>query len=72
MTIETKYSIGQHVYWLSNNKVECGAVYSINVHAGCVGDEALRVVKYHIYGLGEITESENAVFLSKADLLASL
>lgn len=70
MTIETKYSLGQKVFFLLNNKVEYYPIVKIEVEV----DGGDMLVNYTLHNsLGRIKPiGEDLLFPTKAELLKSL
>lgn len=70
MTIETKYSLGQKVFFLLNNKVECYPIVKIEVAV----DGGKKLVNYTLHNsLGRMKPiSEDLLFPTKEELLKSL
>ena len=70
MTIETKYNLGQKVFFLLNNKVECYPIVKIEVEV----DGGDMSVNYTLHNsLGRIKPiREELLFPTKEELLKSL
>jgi hypothetical protein len=75
MTINTKFNVGDFVYFIRNNQVITSKAGSISVLTG--GHSSTTEIKYHIIfnlGLSTYTESikESELFATKQELLNSL
>jgi len=71
MQIETKFNVGQNVYFLSVNKVHDAQVMRIVVEASYQYDaDAITRVKYELRGKYILDEAQ--VFTSKQDLIDNL
>ena len=70
MTIETKFNIGDTVFFLSDNKIEEGIVKRIQIDAYETGD--LEIYSVRISTQTTMQMSSHYLFPSKQELLASL
>lgn len=77
MKIETKFSIGDTVWFMKDNKPRSFTVNSINVNiydtpTGCnYGVERIKSVRYSDFGEHQ-TQFESDCFATKEELIASL
>ena len=69
MTIETKYNIGQEVFYMKDNKVHSFTISQINIFINVIREEMLTMVDYGTFG---ICKTECELFSSKEELLKSL
>ena len=72
MTIETKFNIGDEVWYMENNKVCCDTISAIHLHVY----EYDRIFNYS-FGLTDCTKpyiqvDESKLFRTKQELLDSL
>lgn len=69
MTIETKYKIGQTIYYMLNNKVESNPIICISISVTLGGKTIYYVVKPQD---NTLSLHESNVFASKQEILNSL
>lgn len=69
MKIETKYEIGQEVWFMHNNKPTCMPIkyIAINVHG-----IKQSTIQYVFQADGDIWLTEHKLFITKEELIASL
>lgn len=71
MTIETKFNIGDEVWYLYNNKVSSGKIETIRAKVSTI--ERFNFIHYYIISSTEsLTLEEKSVFSSKEELIKSL
>ena len=70
MKIETKFNIGDEVFYMTGNKVKTGEVKSmtIKVYLNMFNEESMII----LYQLIDSEVSENILFATKQELLDSL
>lgn len=66
MEIKTKFDIGDHFYYMKDNKVQTNIVDSFDIHINRESTKPYKV-KHHV-----IYRHEDCMFKTKEELLASL
>lgn len=80
MTIETRFSIGDTVFYMQDNRVQKGIISTVSVRASGNyrrdGEIAEKIVSYGLYDGNNASDIANygghRLFSSKEELLASL
>lgn len=74
MTIETKYNIGDEVWFASGGKEMCGYIEYLRIHYECGRWEEDKVESYTVRGFDDILYAVEAesLFPTKEELLKSL
>ena len=72
MVVETKFNIGQKVFFLKESKIETGTIHSVETYS--TGGEINKVQYYLRTTKGLVAEShpESILFSSREDLVNSL
>ena len=71
MTINTKYSLGDEIYAMGNNKVLVEHIKSISINT-TIDHKGNLIIETRYETINSRWLNENAVFSSKEELLASL
>jgi hypothetical protein len=71
MTIETKYSIGDKVFWLEENQVKCIELKTLTARVQSRGDAPPEVTVFYFLDERQAVTG-NALYATKEDLLNSL
>lgn len=70
MIIDTKFDIGQKVYYLSDNKIEAATIAEIYVDA--ISHNVIDI-RYHFVGLPDsFIRDDSEVFTTREELIESL
>lgn len=73
MQIDTKYNVGQHLWFLFNDEVKCESVTNIHVTVGLNINPPEKIPSVNIlYYFGRITKAEENLFTTKEGLIKSL
>ena len=75
MVIETKYNVGEDVFFMRDNRILHGNITAILIKVASIPDSTKKV-EYEIctYGTGikTVFYSENSLYTTKQELLSSL